>query len=133
MKKYEAEMGWTEQSKEKPSFVLQIKERVLNFLSNRDQNIAIEDRYELESCKTLEYESVAEWILHNKKDQYDGALLVRIRNKKDVNFPIIVSIMFLNNNKVCLGKENIKKIVHCTYISEELDNMFDGEDSLILK
>jgi hypothetical protein len=132
MKNYEDEMGWAEKKVERNNFVAQIKERIARFLSGAPK-ATTEDRYELESCRTLEYEAVSEWILRNKKEEYDGALLVRMREKRTTVFPIIVGIMFLQENKVCLGKEHFKKIVHCTYLSEELDAMFEGKESLIIK
>ena len=133
MKNYEEEMGWTEKKAEKNDFVAQIKERLLRLLSKNDPQTIIEDCYELESCRTLEYEKVSEWIIRNKMEEYDGALLVRIREKQPSQFPIIVGIMFLHDNRVCLGKEHRKKIIHCTYLSEELDRLFEGKESLILK
>ncbi len=133
MKNYEEEMGWTEKKIKKNDFVAQIKERMLKILSKKDSQISEEDRYELESCRTLEYEKVTEWIIRNKTDEYDGALLVRLREKNPSQFPIIVGIMFMHENRVCLGKEHDKKIVHCTYLSEELDKLFEGKESLILK
>jgi len=133
MKNYEEEMGWTEKKVEKNDYVAQIKERLLRLISRKDSQATVEDRYELESCRTLEYENVSEWILRNKKDEYDGALLVRIRDKQPSQFPIIVGIMFLRDNQVCLGKEHNKKIVHCAFLSEELDKLFEGKESLILK
>lgn len=132
MKNFEAEMGWTERKTEKSNFVAQIKERILCFL-NGDPKATTEDRYELESCHTLEFEAVSEWILRNKNEEYDGALLVRLKEQKMSKFPIVVGIMFLHENKVCLGKEHLKKIVHCTYLSEELNTMFEGKESLIIK
>lgn len=132
MKNFEDEMGWTERKTEKANFVAQIKERMARFLKG-DSKATIEDRYELESCRTLELESISEWILRNKKDEYNGALLVRMKDVKISAFPLVVGIMFLHDNKVCLGKENLKKIVHCTYLSEELNDMFEGKESLIIK
>lgn len=132
MKIFEDEMGWTERKTEKANFVAQIKERMARFLKGNPK-ATIEDRYELESCRTLELESISEWILRNKKDEYDGALLVRMKDVKISAFPLVVGIMFLHDNKVCLGKENLKKIVHCTYLSEELNDMFEGKESLIIK
>lgn len=132
MKNFEEEMGWTEKRTEKANFVAQIKERIFRFL-NGDPKATTEDRYELESCRTLELESVSEWIIHNKNEEYDGALLVRMRETSISKFPIVVGIMFLCGDKVCLGKEHLKKIVHCTYLSEELNNMFEGKESLIIK
>ena len=132
MKNFEEEMGWTEKKIEKANFVAQIKERIFRFLSD-DSKVTAEDRYELESCRTLEYESITEWILRNKKDEYTGALLVRMREKRNSAFPIIVGIMFMQDNKACLGKEHLKKIVHCKYLSEDLNEMFDGKESLIIK
>lgn len=133
MKNYEDEMGWTEKKVEKNDFVSQIKEKLLHILSRDDDQAIEEDRYELESCRTLEYERVSEWILKNKTDGYDGALLVRLRASKTSQFPIVVGIMFLHDNQVCLGRDHNKKIVHCTYLSEELDKLFNGKESLILK
>jgi|GEM_PF-1914741 len=132
MKNFEDEMGWTERKTEKANFVAQIKERMARFLKG-DPKATVEDRYELESCRTLELESISEWILRNKKEEYDGALLVRMKDVKISAFPLVVGIMFLHDNKVCLGKENLKKIVHCTYLSEELNDMFEGKESLIIK
>ena len=132
MKNFEDEMGWTERKTEKANFVAQIKERMARFLKG-DPKATVEDRYELESCRTLELESISEWILRNKKEDYDGALLVRIKHVKISTFPLIVGIMFLHDNKVCLGKEHLKKIVHCTYLSDELNDMFEGKESLIIK
>ena len=132
MKNFEDEMGWTERKTEKANFVAQIKERMARFLKG-DPKATVEDRYELESCRTLELESISEWILRNKKEDYDGALLVRMKDVKISTFPLIVGIMFLHDNKVCLGKEQLKKIVHCTYLSDELNDMFEGKESLIIK
>uniref|UniRef100_UPI003FEE386B hypothetical protein n=1 Tax=Alloprevotella sp. TaxID=1872471 RepID=UPI003FEE386B len=132
MKNFEDEMGWTERKTEKANFVAQIKERMARFLKG-DPKATVEDRYELESCRTLELESISEWILRNKKEEYDGALLVRMKDVKISTFPFVVGIMFLHDNKVCLGKEHLKKIVHCTYLSEELNDMFEGKESLIIK
>ena len=132
MKNFEDEMGWTERKTEKANFVAQIKERMARFLKG-DPKATVEDRYGLESCRTLELESISEWILRNKKEDYDGALLVRMKDVKISTFPLIVGIMFLHDNKVCLGKEHLKKIVHCTYLSDELNDMFEGKESLIIK
>ena len=132
MKNFADEMGWTERKTEKANFVAQIKERMARFLKG-DPKATVEDRYELESCRTLELESISEWILRNKKEDYDGALLVRMKDVKISTFPLIVGIMFLHDNKVCLGKEHLKKIVHCTYLSDELNDMFEGKESLIIK
>ena len=132
MKNFEDEMGWTERKTEKANFVAQIKERMARFLKG-DPKATVEDRYALESCRTLELESISEWILRNKKEDYDGALLVRMKDVKISTFPLIVGIMFLHDNKVCLGKEHLKKIVHCTYLSDELNDMFEGQESLIIK
>ena len=132
MKNFEDEMGWTERKTEKANFVAQIKERMARFLKG-DPKATVEDRYELESCRTLELESISEWILRNKKEDYDGALLVRMKDGKISTFPLVVGIMFLHDNKVCLGKEHLKKIVHCTYLSDELNDMFEGKESLIIK
>lgn len=65
MKDFEDEMDWTERKTEKANFVAQIKERISRFL-NGDPKATTEDRYELESCRTLELESVSEWIIRNK-------------------------------------------------------------------
>ena len=132
MKNFADEMGWTERKTEKANFVAQIKERMARFLKG-DPKATVEDRYELESCRTLELESISEWILRNKKEDYDGALLVRMKDVKISTFPLVVGIMFLHDNKVCLGKEHLKKIVHCTYLSDELNDMFEGKESLIIK
>lgn len=132
MKNFEDEMGWTERKTVKANFVAQIKERMARFLKG-DPKATVEDRYELESCRTLELESISEWILRNKKEDYDGALLVRMKDVKISTFPLVVGIMFLHDNKVCLGKEHLKKIVHCTYLSDELNDMFEGKESLIIK
>lgn len=133
MKNFEDEMGWTERKIERQDYVAQIKERIIKLLSKKNAQASIEDKYELESCRTLEYEMVTDWILRNKTEENDGALLVRLREKNTTQFPIVVGIMFLHENQVCLGKEHNKKIVHCTYLSEELDKLFEGKESLILK
>lgn len=132
MKNYEDEMGWTEKKQEDAGFVAQIKNRIDRII-NGERKISVEDRYELESSKTLSFESVSEWILRNKQDEYDGALLVRMKGNKNTAFPNVVGIMFLRDNQVCLGKEHLKKIVHCVYLSEDLNTMFEGKDSLIIK
>lgn len=132
MKNFNDEMGWTEKKVEKNNFVSQIKERIIRVL-NGDSKATTEDRYELESCHTLDYESISEWILRNKKEEYDSALLVRLRETQPSKFPIVVGVMFVHDNKVCLGKEHLKKIVHCTYLSEDLNELFNGNDSLIIK
>lgn len=135
MQPFHKESNWTEKkrSTQDQSIVVQIKERILRVLSENEQDITEEDKYELESCHTLEFESVSNWILRNKTDFYDSALLVRIRKEGDFKFPITVSLMFIHDNQVCLGKEHSKKIIHCAYLSEELDEMFEGKDSLIIK
>lgn len=132
MKNYEDEMGWTEKKQKDSGFVAQIKNRIDQII-NGERKISVEDRYELESSKTLSFESVSEWILRNKQDEYDGALLVRMKGNKNTAFPNVVGIMFLKDNQVCLGKEHLKKIVHCVYLSEDLNTMFEGKDSLIIK
>lgn len=132
MKNYEDEMGWTEKKQIDSGFVAQIKNRIDQII-NGERKISVEDRYELESSKTLSFESVSEWILRNKQDEYDGALLVRMKGNKNTAFPNVVGIMFLRDNQVCLGKEHLKKIVHCVYLSEDLNTMFEGKDSLIIK
>lgn len=132
MKNYEDEMGWTEKKQKDSGFVAQIKNRIDQII-NGERKISVEDRYELESSKTLSFESVSEWILRNKQDEYDGALLVRMKGNKNTAFPNVVGIMFLRDNQVCLGKEHLKKIVHCVYLSEDLNTMFEGKDSLIIK
>lgn len=133
MKNFESEMGWTERKVEKQDLIAQIKERIINLLSKKDAQVSVEDKYELESCRTLEYEMITDWILRNKTENYDAALLVRFRKKQASQFPIVVGIMFLHDNQVCFGKEHNKKIVHCTYLSDELDKLFEGKESLILK
>lgn len=134
MKRFEDEMSWTERQEKSSKSILEfIKERIVSVLSNSKQQKLVEDRYELETCRTLSYESVTGWILRNKTDNSDGALLVRLRNDREKDFPIVVSVMFLQNNQVLLGKEYLKKIYHCAFLEEELNKMFDGKESLIIR
>ena len=127
-------MTWTEKHESsQKSQIPRIKEFIISLLSRQKKQTLVEDRYELEACKTLKYEDVSGWILKNKTDEADGALLVRLREEQDLNYPIVIAIMFLQNNHVLLGRENMKKIVHCKYLEEELNAMFAGKESLIIR
>jgi hypothetical protein len=124
---------WVESTPKNASVLSRIKDRLLSVEKSSKEGPTVEDRYELESIRTLSYQMVSEWIIHNKKDEYDGALLVRIREKKESTYPITVGIMFLQGKEVCLGREHIKKIVHCSYIDQDLNDLFQGEESVIIK
>jgi hypothetical protein len=132
MKKFEDEV-WTERDKKK-SVIESLKEKLDTFISDKNANsISIEDRYEMESCRTLTYEKVMEWIFKNRPENIDSAFLVRFKTKKNPTYPIMVAIMFLEEKHILLGKDYLKKINYCTFLDNELDNLFDGKESVILE
>lgn len=134
MKEFQEEL-WVERphSAQKISPLQKVKERIARLGSSKESPISVEDRYELESVRTLTFESVSEWIIKNKSEEYDGALIVRMRHDSDEKFPLTVGIMFLKGKEVVLGREHIKKIVHCTFLDNDLNDTFQGGDSVILK
>jgi hypothetical protein len=134
MKEFQDEL-WVEKPKQnkQSSAIQKIKERIARLVSSNESNISVEDRYELESVRTLTFESISAWILKNKTSDYDGAFLVRMRHDADSKFPITVGVMFLKGNEVALGREHMKKIIHCTFLDSDLNNSFQGGESLILK
>ena len=132
MKDFKNEL-WVEASQKNASVLSCIKNRLLSIEKPSKDGPTVEDRYELESVRTLSYQMVSEWIIHNKKDEYNGALLVRIREKKESTYPITIGIMLLQGREICLGREHIKKIVHCSYIDQDLNDLFQGEESVIIK
>lgn len=134
MKEFQEEL-WVEhpQSTQKSSPLQKIKERIARLSASKEKPISVEDRYELESVRTLTFESVSEWIIKNKTEEYDGAFLVRMRQESDARFPLTVGVMFLKGKEVALGREHLKKIVHCTYLDNDLNDTFQGGESVILK
>ena len=130
MKKFENEI-WTEKPR-KLTFLEEIKERLRRFLGNPDV-ISVEERYELESCRTLTYDSVVSWLMANKPAMFDGALLYRFKSEKNEIFPIVVSIVYIVNDQPMLGKDYLKKIIHCAYMDDDLDALFNGKESVIVK
>ena len=95
--------------------------------------ISVEERYELESCRTLTYDSVVSWLMANKPAMFDGALLYRFKSEKNEIFPIVVSIVYIVNDQPMLGKDYLKKIIHCAYMDDDLDALFNGKESVIVK
>lgn len=134
MKEFQDEL-WVEhpQPAKQSSAIQRIKERIARLGSSNEKGISVEDRYELESVRTLTFESVSAWILKNKTSDYDGAFLVRMRHDVDVKFPITVGIMFLKGKEVALGRDHMKKIIHCTFLDQDLNDSFQGGESVILK
>lgn len=134
MKEFQDEL-WVEhpQPAKQSSAIQKIKERIARLVASSEKSISVEDKYELESVRTLSFESVSAWILKNKTSEYDGAFLVRMRHDADVKFPITVGIMFLKGKEVALGRDHIKKIVHCTFLDRDLNETFQGAESVILK
>ena len=105
MKKYE-DVVWTEKP-QKRSFKDEIKEKLKRLLNSVE--IEEEDRYELESCKTLTYDSVVSWLMLNKPNNFDAALLHRFKSCKNKKFPLVVSIVYIADDKPLLGREYLKK------------------------
>lgn len=130
MQKFE-KVIWTEKPR-KMSILESIRESIMNLL-NTSETISVEDRYELESCRTLTYDSVVTWLMANRPSNFDGAMLYRLKSDRNKVFPTLVSIVFVANDQPLLGREYLKKIIYCTYLDEELDKLFNGKDSIIVK
>lgn len=134
MKKFE-DVVWTEnkENHEKGTIIDALKQRFRTLINGNEKPIDIEDRYELDSCRTLVYEDISEWVIKNKPNNADAAFLVRFHTKENPKYPIMVALMFLEGKNLLLGREYLKKIVYCTFIDEDINKMFDGKESLILK
>lgn len=133
MKSYEEELSYvSKETSRQRSGVYQVIER-LKKLFDDDEQTSAEDCYELESCGLLSYESLSTWILKNKTDEYDAAFLVHFTDKKQKKFPHVIGVMYMKDNGVLLGKDHAKKIYHCSEIGSDLLEMFNGNNSLIIK
>lgn len=130
MKRFEKIIG-AEKSR-KGSVLDKIRERIKTLLSN-SENISVEDRYELESCRTLTYENVVTWLLANKPLNFDGALLYRFKSENNKVFPFIFAIVYISNDMPLMGRDYSKKLIYCTSMDAELDNLFNGKESVIVK
>lgn len=129
MKKYE-DVIWTEKV-QKRSFKEEIKEKLKRFIDSTE--IEEEDRYELEACRTLTYDAVVSWLMLNKPRNFDAALLHRFKSSRNKKFPLAISIVYIADDKPLFGREYLKKMIYCTYIDNELDDLFNGKDSIIVK
>lgn len=130
MQKFE-QIVWTEKPR-KLTVLEAIQERIKSVLGISEA-ITDEDRYELESCRTLTYESVVSWLFANKPSNFDAAFLHRFKSEKNSIFPIVVSIVYILNDQPLWGRNYLKKLIHCTYMDDELDKLFNGNDSVIVK
>ena len=110
----------------------EIRERLQGLLGTQE-TISVEDRYELESCRTLTYDNVVTWLMANKPANFDGAMLYRFKNDKNKVFPLVLSVVYISNGQPLFGRQYLKKLIHCTFMDEELDNLFNGKDSVIVK
>jgi hypothetical protein len=110
----------------------EIRERIKALLG-APETISVEDRYELESCRTLTYDDVVTWLFANKPSDFDGALLYRFKNERNKVFPVVVTIVYVSNDNPLFGRGYLKKLIHCTYMDEELENLFNGRDFIIVK
>lgn len=122
-------------SKQNPSVISAIKERIFEMLGfDQKQFEEKEDKYELESCLGLSYEQVADWSVKHKPKDADSVLLVNFSNpEKKSKYKTIIGIVFLSGNKVLLNANYIKKVVYCVSISDDLKELFAGNESVILK
>lgn len=130
MQKFE-NVVWTEKPR-KMTIPEVIRER-LKVLLGPSETISVEDRYELESCRTLTYDNVVTWLTANKPSNFEGAMLYRFKSDKNKVFPVVVSIVFISNDQPLLGREYLKKLIHCTYLDDDLDKLFNSKDSIIVK
>lgn len=130
MQKFE-KIIWTEKPR-KMTLLEEIRERLKKLIGNSEA-ITVEDRYELESCRTLAYSDVVSWMMNNQPSNFDGAMLYRFKSDKNKTFPIVLSIVFISNDQPLLGRDYLKKLIHCTYLDDELDKLFNGKDSIIVK
>lgn len=130
MQKFE-KVVWTEKPR-KVTILEEIRERLKGLLGT-PETISVEDRYELESCRTLTYDNVVTWLMNNKPVNFNGAMLYRFKSDKNKVFPIVVSIVFISNDQPLFGRNYLKKLIHCSFMDEELDSLFNGKDSVIVK
>lgn len=130
MQKFE-KVVWTEKPR-KMTILEEIRERLRGLLGTQE-SISVEDRYELESCRTLTYDNVVTWLMANKPTNFDGAMLYRFISDKNKVFPLVLSIVYISNDQPLFGRQYLKKLIHCTFMDEELDNLFNGKDSVIVK
>lgn len=63
MKEFQDEL-WVEhpQPAKQSSAIQKIKERIARLVASSEKSISVEDKYELESVRTLSFESVSAWI-----------------------------------------------------------------------
>ena len=130
MQKFE-KVVWTETPR-KMTILDDIRERLRGLLGTQE-TISVEDRYELESCRTLTYDNVVTWLMANKPANFDGAMLYRFKSDKNKVFPLVLSVVYISNDQPLFGRQYLKKLIHCTFMDEELDNLFNGKDSVIVK
>ena len=130
MQKFE-KVVWTEKPRKMTSLD-DIRERLQGLLGTQE-TISVEDRYELESCRTLTYDNVVTWLMANKPANFDGAMLYRFKSDKNKVFPLVLSVVYISNDQPLFGRQYLKKLIHCTFMDEELDNLFNGKDSVIVK
>lgn len=130
MQKFE-KVVWTEKPR-KMTILDDIRERLQGLLGTQE-TISVEDRYELESCRTLTYDNVVTWLMANKPTNFEGAMLYRFKSDKNKVFPLVLSVVYISNDQPLFGRQYLKKLIHCTFMDEELDNLFNGKDSVIVK
>lgn len=109
-----------------------ICERLSSLISPKNGEIEVEDRYELESCKVLTYESVVAWLMKNKPANFDSALMVRYQDPKNKVFPCVVGLVFISGDNVLLGKDFLKKIIYCRTFDRDIEKLFGNNNSVIL-
>ena len=104
MKSFEEEMTWTEKHESsQKSQIPRIKEFIISLLSRQKKQTLVEDRYELEACKTLKYEDVSEIVSDTWIDY-----LVR---------------MSTANMKVALGRSRSKYTIEGSNVSLDGDTL----------
>lgn len=130
MQKFE-NVVWGEKNPKK-TILDKIRECINGLLGNHE-TISVEDRYELEACRILTYDNVVTWLMANRPSNFDGAMLYRFKSEKNKTFPIIVSIVFVLNDQPLLGSNFSKKLIHCSYFDQELEKLFNGKESIIVK
>ena len=130
MKTFENQL-WTERPQKSPWE--EMKERVKHLIFGLDETINEDERYELESCRTLTYKNVVEWLMKNKPVDFDEALLYRYKSERNKKYPIVLSIVFVKDSKPLLGGDYLKKIYYCTFLDADLDNLFTGDDKVLVK
>lgn len=130
MKTFENQM-WTECSQKSPWE--EMRTRIKHLIYGLDETIEEDDRYELESCRTLTYKEVVDWLIKNKPSDFDEALLYRYKSERNIIYPIVLSIVFVKDSKPLLGRNYLKKIYYCSFLDVDLDKLFAGEDKVLVK